>query len=108
MNEKHEGTAQKIYKVLMIIILTSFITFMVTSIALYTYFTKNSSFALITGDNTYIENSNLDTYLNKIKSVIEKNYLWKEKIDEQINVYIYNEENFITHILKYIGTFSEE
>lgn len=83
MNEKHEGTAQKIYKVLMIIVLTSFITFMVTSIALYTYFTKNSSFALITGDNTYIENSNLDTYLNKIKSVIEKNYLWKEKIDEQ-------------------------
>ena len=32
----------------------------------------------------------------------------EEKIDEQINVYIYNEENFITHILKYIGTFSEE
>ena len=83
MNEKHEGTAQKIYKVLMIIILTSFITFMVTSIALYTYFTKNSSFSLIAGDNTYIENLNLDTYLNKIKTVIEKNYLWKEKIDEQ-------------------------
>ena len=32
----------------------------------------------------------------------------EEKIDEQINVYIYNEENFITHILKYIGAFSEE
>ena len=41
MNDKHEGTAQRIYKILMIIILTSFITFMVTSIALYTYFTKN-------------------------------------------------------------------
>ena len=31
----------------------------------------------------------------------------EEKIDEQINVYIYNEENFITHVLKYIGMFSE-
>ena len=83
MNEKHEGTAQRIYKVLMIIILTSFITFMVTSIALYTYFTKNPAYSLITGDNTYLENSDIDTYLKTIKTAIDKNYLWKEKIDEQ-------------------------
>lgn len=83
MNEKHEGTAQRIYKILMIIILTSFITFMVTSIALYTYFTKNPAYSLITGDNTYLENSDIDTYLKTIKTAIDKNYLWKEKIDEQ-------------------------
>ncbi len=83
MNDKHEGTAQRIYRVIMIIILTAFITFMVTSIALYTYFTKNPAYTLITGDNTYLENSSLETYLNTIKSVIDKNYLWKEKIDEQ-------------------------
>lgn len=83
MNEKHEGTAQRIYKVLMIIILTSFITFMITSIALYTYFTKNPAYSLITGDNTYLENSDIDTYLKTIKTAIDKNYLWKEKIDEQ-------------------------
>ena len=83
MNDKHEGTAQRIYKVLMIIILTSFITFMVTSIALYTYFTKNPAYSLITGDNTYLENSDIDTYLKTIKTAIDKNYLWKEKIDEQ-------------------------
>ena len=83
MNEKHEGTAQRIYKIIMIIILTSFITFMVTSIALYTYFTKNPAYSLITGDNTYLENSDIDTYLKTIKTAIDKNYLWKEKIDEQ-------------------------
>ena len=83
MNDKHEGTAQRIYRVIMIIILTAFITFMVTSIALYTYFTKNPAYTLITGDNTYLENSSLETYLNTIKTAIDKNYLWKEKIDEQ-------------------------
>ena len=83
MNDKHEGTAQRIYRVIMIIILTAFITFMVTSIALYTYFTKNPAYTLITGDNTYLENSDIDTYLKAIKSAIDKNYLWKERIDEQ-------------------------
>ena len=32
----------------------------------------------------------------------------EEKIDEQINVYIYSEDNFVIHVLKYIGLFSEE
>ena len=82
MNEKHEETAQKIYKVIMLIILTSFITFMITSLSLYTYFTKNPVYTLITGDTSSTESAELDTYLSKIKSVIEKNYLWKDKIDE--------------------------
>jgi len=82
MNEKHEETAQKIYKVIMLIILTSFITFMITSLSLYTYFTKNPVYTLITGDNSSTESSDLDSYLAKIKSVIDKNYLWKDKIDE--------------------------
>ena len=32
----------------------------------------------------------------------------EEKIDEPINVYIYNEDNFIIHVLKYIEMFSNE
>ena len=32
----------------------------------------------------------------------------EEKIDEPINVYIYNEDNFIVHVLKYIEMFSNE
>ena len=83
MNEKHEGTAQRVYKIIMLIVLTAFITFMITSLSLYTYFTKNPAYTLITGDSTSSEISSLDLYLSKIKSVIEKNYLWKDKIDEQ-------------------------
>ncbi len=82
MNEKHEGTAQRIYRVIMLVILTAFITFMITSLSLYTYFTKNPAYTLITGENSSTENLSLDSYLSKIKSVIEKNYLWKDKIDE--------------------------
>ena len=83
MNEKHEETAQRIYKVVMLVLLTAFITFMITSLSLYTYFTKNPPYTLITGDTSSVESSDLDTYLKKIKSVIDKNYLWKDKIDDQ-------------------------
>ena len=83
MNEKHEETAQKIYKVVMLVLLTAFITFMITSLSLYTYFTKNPPYTLITGENTVTENTGLDAYLNRIKSVIEKNYLWKDEIEER-------------------------
>ena len=83
MNERHEETAQKIYKVMMLIVLTSFITFMITSLSLYTYFTKNPAYTLITGDTSSTESADLDTYLARIKSVIDKNYLWKDKIDEK-------------------------
>ena len=83
MNEKHEGTAQRIYRTIMLIVLTAFITFMITSLSLYTYFTKNPAYTLITGDSSLsTETSSLDSYLNRIKSVIERNYLWKDKIDE--------------------------
>lgn len=83
MNNKHEGTAQRIYRVIMLVVLTAFITFMITSLSLYTYFTKNPAYTLITGENVSTETSSLDSYLSKIKSVIEKNYLWKDKIDDQ-------------------------
>ena len=83
MNEKHEKTAEKIYKIVMLIVLTAFITFMVTSLSLYTYFTKNPAYTLITGDTSSTESADIDTYLARIKSVIDKNYLWKDKIDEK-------------------------
>ena len=43
-----------------------------------------------------------DNMFKLIKGFVE------EKIDEPINVYVYNEDNFIVHILKYIELFSEE
>ena len=41
MKEKQEEIAQKIYKVIMLVILTAFITFMITSLSMYTYFKQN-------------------------------------------------------------------
>ena len=82
MNE-NKGTAQRLYKTIMLVVLTAFITFMITSLSLYTYFTKNPVYSLVTGDNPKTENINIDNYLSKIKSVIDNNYLWKDKIDEQ-------------------------
>ena len=84
MNQNHEETVQRIYKVIMLIVLTAFITFMITSLTLYTYFTNNSVYSLVNGDtNSETTDSNLDNYLSKIKSIINKNYLWKNDINEQ-------------------------
>ena len=78
MKEKQEETAQRIYKVTMLVILTSFITFMITSLSMYTYFKQNPNLKFVEGDN-----SDIDTYLSKIKKAIDKNFLWQDKIDEE-------------------------
>lgn len=78
MKEKHEEKAQRIYKVTMLVILTSFITFMITSLSMYTYFKQNPNLKFVEGDN-----SDIDTYLSKIKKAIDKNFLWQDKIDEE-------------------------
>lgn len=81
MKEEQQERTQRIYKVIMLVVLTAFITFMITSLSLYTYFTNNSAYTLVTGESnsTYTK---LTDYLSKIKSIIQKNYLWQDKIDE--------------------------
>lgn len=83
MNENHKSKAEKIYKIIMLIILTAFITFMITSLTLYTYFTRNPAYTLISGDKSETSSTDINSYLNKIKAVIDKNYLWNDEIDEQ-------------------------
>ena len=78
MKEKQEETAQRIYKIIMLVILTAFITFMVTSLSMYTYFKQNPTLQFVKG-----EKSDIDTYLSKIKKAIDKNFLWQDKIDEE-------------------------
>ena len=78
MKEKQEETAQRIYKVIMLVILTAFITFMVTSLSMYTYFKQNPTLQFVEG-----EKLDIDTYLSKIKKAIDKNFLWQDKIDEE-------------------------
>ena len=81
MQEEREKKSQRIYKIIMLVILTSFITFMITSLTLYTYYTNNPSYTFITGTSE-TTTSGLSQYLDKLKSVIEKNYLWNDEIDE--------------------------
>lgn len=78
MKKEQEGTAQKIYKVIMLVLLTAFITFMVTSLSMYTYFKNNP---ILKFEES--ERSDIDTYLSKIKKAIDKNFLWQDKINEE-------------------------
>lgn len=84
MNEKHEETAQRIYKIIMLVLLTTFITFMVTSLTLYTHFTRNPAYTVLTGESKENGTSGLEKYLSKVKKIIDEEYLWKEDINEDL------------------------
>lgn len=70
----------KSYKVVMLVILTAFLTFMITSICLYTYFVNNKEL----GNYVLVQSSNsgdITSELSKFKSIIDKYYLGE--IDEE-------------------------
>ena len=70
----------KIYKVIMIVALAVFITFMVTSISLYTYFTNNP---ILTTSNS--NSKDISKTLEKYREIIDKYYLGEideEKLEE--------------------------
>ncbi len=60
----------KVYKIVMLVILSVFITFMITSISLYTYFTKNPISISAKSNNKDISNK-----LDKYREIIDKYYL---------------------------------
>lgn len=69
----------KIYKVVMLVILVAFITFLLTTIGMYQYFTKSGfGKSLITSSNT---NNEIADTLNKYRKIIDKYYLGN--IDEE-------------------------
>ena len=61
-----------IYKIIMIIAIAVFITFMITSISLYTYFTKNP---IIITSNSKNKNKEIVDKLEEYKEIIDKYYL---------------------------------
>lgn len=61
----------RIYKIIMLVAITMFITFMITSISLYTYFLKNP--LLISSSSS--ETNSIATTLKKYKEIIDKYYL---------------------------------
>ena len=61
-----------IYKTLMLIIMVAFITFIITSLSLYTYFTKNP--ITVTSD-TKTTNKDISKKLESYRKIIDKYYL---------------------------------
>lgn len=82
-----EEKKNKIYKTIMLVILTAFVTFMITAFSLYSYFEKSNANQTSDTSLTSIVNtsnsSDLEKYLKRIKSTIDKYYLWNEDIDEE-------------------------
>lgn len=83
-----EEKKNRIYKTIMMIVLTAFITFMVTAFWMYSNFNEKGELITIDdisdsqstkGDNSY---SKLEKYLKKVKTTIDKYYLWNDEIDE--------------------------
>ena len=79
-----EKKTQRIYKTIMLVILTAFITFIITSLTMYKYITNNNVQTFLNSyKSTSSSNSSLTSYLKKIRSAIDKYYLWTDKIDEK-------------------------
>ncbi len=72
----------KIYQAIMLILLTAFVTFMITAFSMYTYF-NNTDITLSADQNTSQSNFDLKSYLKKVRNVINKYYLWNDEIDEE-------------------------
>lgn len=73
----------KIYKIVMLVILVAFITFLLTTIGMYQYFTKSGSGQKIV--STSSENQDIASELNKYKKLIDKYFLGdvdEEKLKE--------------------------
>ena len=77
-----EEKRQKIYKYIMLILLTAFVTFMITAFSMYTYF-NNSETTLTDLSSGFSTDSSLEKYLKKVRNVINKYYLWKDDIQEE-------------------------
>ena len=73
-----ENKKSRTYKIIMLVVLVAFITFIITSICMYQYFTGNGI-----GNNIIISssNDNIATELDKYKKIIDKYYLGE--IDEE-------------------------
>ena len=64
-----KNKTQKVYKIIMLVILTAFVTFIVTSLSMYTYFKNNTGYGLInTTSNTSSNTQDIPSYLKQIRN----------------------------------------
>ena len=82
-----ENKKNRVYKTIMLVILTAFVTFMITAFSMYSYFNNTSLVSLVgtssEGNDESTKNTDLEKYLKKIKTTINKYYLWNDKIDDE-------------------------
>ena len=73
---KENKTTYKIYKIVMLVVLTAFITFLITSIAMYNYFNRTSGEKFSFEDlNNTATNQGIDAAIEKYKALIDEYYL---------------------------------
>lgn len=78
-----ENKSERIYKIIMLIIVTAFITFFITSLSMYSYFTKNDKGVVLVQQSK--SSSELENKLSQFKSLIDKYFLGdvdEEKLEE--------------------------
>ena len=68
-----ENKKTKIYKIIMLAILVAFVTFLLTSIGFYQYFTNGNNTDFLIGSSS--EETNIDDELKKYRALIDKYYL---------------------------------
>ena len=84
-----EEKKNRIYRTIMIIVLTIFVTFMLTSFWMYSYLKDSNQTVALSEDSSLLKDltissdTNVDKYLKKIKTIIDNYYLWKNDINEE-------------------------
>lgn len=84
-----EEKKNRIYRTIMIVVLTTFVTFMLTSFWMYSYLKDNNQTVTLSGNTgllkelTSSSNTSIDKYINKIKKTIDDYYLWNNDINEE-------------------------
>lgn len=76
---EEENNRERIYKKIMLVVLTMFITFILTMFGTYIYLKNNSQIL----DINVGDISSTSNYLRKIRSSIQKYYLWTDKINDE-------------------------
>lgn len=84
-----EEKKNRIYRTIMIVVLTTFVTFMLTSFWMYSYLKEDNQTLTLSGNTgllkelTSSSNTSIDNYINKIKKTIDDYYLWNNDINEE-------------------------
>ncbi len=84
-----EEKKNRIYRTIMIVVLTTFVTFMLTSFWMYSHLKEDNQTLTLSGNTgllkelTSSSNTSIDNYINKIKKTIDDYYLWNNDINEE-------------------------